>query len=70
MNPKRILFLTLVFSGLLFLSACVPETPTENNEEPRVPVETEDLNSDPYPNPGEEVIPPHRFNRALSESCH
>ncbi len=56
MHTKRILIFTLLLSGMLFLSACVPETPTEPIEEPSAPVETEDPN--PYPESGEEMVRP------------
>ena len=36
----------------------MPETPTENFEEPKAPIEPEELDPYPYPEPGKEVVPP------------
>lgn len=58
MHTKKILLFTLFLSGLLFLSACVPENPTQSADELTAPSETEEPNPYPYPDPGAEVVRP------------
>lgn len=60
MPTKKFIIFTLLLSGSLFLSACLPEnpTPTDPVEEPTLPVEIEDPDPYPYPDPGKEIVRP------------
>lgn len=59
MSTKIIFMLTLVLTGILFLSACVTEIPATSPEEAPVLVKTEEPNPYPYPAPVEDFVNPN-----------